>query len=108
MKLVASESSIENSIIKYLTCSGWYCWKNLDQPLFANGSYRKLKYGQIKGISDLVAIKKSRVIFLEIKTLKGRLSKSQLIFGDKIISAGGEFYAISSILELKDIILSKN
>ena len=104
MELKIKESDIENAVIQYLTYSGWYCWKNLDQPLFANGSYIKLRTGQIRGISDLVAIKKGFVIWLEVKTLKGRLSKFQKIFRDNIINAGGEYFIVRSIDDVKEII----
>lgn len=99
-----NESQIEKSIIEFLSYSKWFVWKNLDQPLFANGSYRRLRPGQIKGISDLIAIKNGRVLFLEVKSRKGRLSESQKQFGEQIINAGGEFHVVRSISDVEEII----
>ena len=53
-----------------------------------------------KGMSDLTAIKKGRVFWVEIKTKSGKLSSHQIKFRDMIESVGGDYWTIRSVEEI--------
>ena len=79
------ESSIQSHIKHYLMAKGWMVWKN-HQSL---GSY--------KGLADLTAIRNGIIIFIEVKTEKGKLSEHQKQFRDDIIRNGGNFFVARSL-----------
>ncbi len=60
---------------------------------------RSKKMGLRSGVSDLVAFPKGRVVFLEVKTPKGRLSKNQREFRDIVLALGLEYYVVRSVDE---------
>ncbi len=60
--------------------------------------------GAYKGIPDIIAIRNNRVLFLEIKRPKGRLSDYQKQFQSDIEGQGGEYYVIKCIEDLVKII----
>lgn len=82
------ENEIQQDVREYLQWRGWYVIRN-QQSL---GSHR--------GLADLTAIKDGRVVFIEIKTPEGRLSRHQRNFRDEILSHGGEYIVIRSLDEI--------
>ena len=87
------ESEIQKAVIDYLRLKGWFVWKNNQAGIYKKetGSYIPL---QVKGVADLTAIKDGKVVFIEVKTGKGKLSDHQEAFRKAIVKAGG-FYVIS-------------
>ena len=73
------ESEIRRQIQDYLRLRGWFCFYIL-QGL---GSYR--------GAPDLIAVKNGRVIFIELKTSRGRQSEHQKKFQADLEAHGGEY-----------------
>lgn len=86
------ESVIQTHIKRYLQYKGWFVFKN-HQSL---GSY--------KGVSDLTAIKNGVVLWIEVKTEKGKLSEDQNRFRDDMIHAGGNYFVARSIDDVVDIL----
>ena len=82
------ENEIQSQVRDYLRLKNWYVIRN-QQGL---GSHR--------GQADLTTVKNGRVIFIEIKTGKGKLSKHQEKFRDDILSHGGEYVVIRSLDEI--------
>ena len=82
------ESEIQAQVKEYLQLQGWYVMRH-QQGL-----------GALRGLSDLTAIKDGLTIYLEIKTLKGNLSKYQEAFRDEIISHGGTYLVIRDLSEI--------
>ena len=72
----ATERQIEVSILQLLTYSGYYCYRNRDQAKKIGNSYRSDPW-EFRGQSDLEVFVQGRVIFLEVKTPKGRQSQHQ-------------------------------
>ena len=62
------ENMIKKQVKDYLNVRGWYHFPILQQL----GSY--------PGISDIIAIKNGRVLFIEVKSAKGVLSPAQKRF----------------------------
>lgn len=87
-KFKLSESDIKEQIKGYLRIKGWFSF-----PIFQGlGSY--------KGISDRIAVKGGRVLFIEVKTDKGNQSNDQIDFQADIEGSGGEYYVVRSLEDL--------
>ena len=86
------ESDIQRAIRDYLRLMGWFVWHNL-QSL---GSYR--------GLADLTAVKDGTVLFIEVKTSKGRLTQHQERFRDHLTQAGGHYVVARSIDDVEEAI----
>jgi len=87
-KIKLTETGIKYQIREYLSWTGWFAFPIL-QSL---GSYR--------GICDIIAIKKGKVFFIEVKTKKGKQSEYQKDFQKKIESHGGNYILVHSLDEL--------
>ena len=74
-----TESEIQTAIRQLLQARGWFVIR-LQQGL-----------GCHRGLSDLVAIKQGRVVWIEVKTPRGRLSEYQLAFARSVDGHGGEY-----------------
>ena len=83
-----TETDIRRQIKDYLAYRQWFCFHVL-QGL---GSYR--------GIPDLVAVKNGRVLFIELKTPRGRQSKYQRKFQADLEAAGGEYVLCRGVDDL--------
>lgn len=86
---VTPEGIIKKDVKEALKKMGWFVFHIHQQSYHAH-----------KGISDLIALKKGRTIYLEIKTPIGKTSKAQVEFGDMITEAGGEYYIVRSLEDL--------
>ncbi len=87
-KKTTPEGAIKKAVKQYLTLQGWFIFPIL-QGL-----------GAFKGISDFIAVKNGRVLFLEIKTPMGTLSENQQRFGTQIKDNRGEYIVIRSVDDL--------
>lgn len=105
-----SEADIENQILTVLSLKGIFVWKNQTAGYFDKKRriFRKPKSRfQIKGTSDVLGVYKGRLIAIEVKTDKGRLSPEQKTFLDRINNEGGIAAVCRSVEELNEKILSK-
>ncbi len=82
-----TENEIQSSIRQILEWRGWYVMR-IQQGL-----------GCQKGISDLIAVKNGRTVFLEIKKPTGKQSKDQLEFEADVKAHGGEYVVLRSVDE---------
>lgn len=88
--LKLTETDIRRQVRDYLRLRGWFCFHVL-QGL---GSHR--------GISDLIAVKGGRVLFVELKTATGRQSGYQETFQIELERAGGEYVLCRGIGDLQE------
>ena len=79
------ETIIQNAVKQYLQMRGWFVIRN-QQGL-----------GSHKGMADLTACKNGTVVFIEVKTPKGKLSDWQIKFGAEIKTAGCAFEIARSV-----------
>jgi len=86
-----SESEIRRQVQDYLRWNGWFVYYNL-QGL-----------GCYPGLSDLVAVRASRVVHIEIKRPTGRQSEKQKDFQRKLEAAGGEYVLARGIDDVKHL-----
>ena len=105
-----TEKELENLLLEYLSRTGWFCWKNQTVGIY---NAKKKCYQMpnsphaLKGVSDIVAIKRGRVLFIEVKTLKGKQSEHQKEFERNLKTMGGNYLLIRSLKELKEQLLEK-
>ncbi len=85
------ESDIKKQVVPYLRLKGWFVFPIMQGAL----AYR--------GISDLIAIKQGRVLFVELKTAHGVLSDYQKKFQEDITTHGGEYLVIRSVEDLETV-----
>ena len=79
------ETAIKRQVKQYLQYRGWFVFPVL-QGL-----------GAYKGISDLIALKRGRVAFIEVKRPGGRQSEHQKSFQENIEAQGGEYWLVRSV-----------
>jgi len=60
--------------------------------------------GVLAGVSDLVIVLKENVVFIEVKTEKGIISKSQKEFGEWVNKLGHEWQVWRSMKEVQKFI----
>lgn len=75
-----TETDIRRQVRDYLRIKGWFVFHILQGGV---GVYR--------GITDLIAVKDGRVLFIELKTPRGRQSEHQKKFQADLEAAGGEY-----------------
>ncbi len=85
-----TETDIRRQVTDYLQLRQYFCFYVL-QGL---GSYR--------GIPDLVAVKNGRVLFIELKTARGRQSEHQKKFQSDLEAHGGEYILCRGIDDLME------
>lgn len=83
------ENVIKKQVSDWLDIHGWFHFPIL-QSL---GSYR--------GIPDKIAVKAGIVLFLEMKSQTGTLSKYQKEFRRRIIEKGGHYLVVKSEEDIK-------
>jgi len=82
------ERDILRQVRDYLAWHGWMTIR------FQQG------LGSHKGLSDLVAIKDGRTIWIEVKTRRGNLSSHQIKFQEQINLHEGTYWVIRSLDQL--------
>ncbi len=74
-----TETQVRAEVREYLQWSGWFVF------------YLLQGLGSYPGLSDLVAAKDGRVVFIELKRPTGKQSEKQRAFQRKLEAAGGEY-----------------
>ena len=90
-KLKASEADIKQLTWDYMQIKGWFIFPIL-QSL---GSY--------KGISDYIAIKAGRTVYIETKSPAGEQRQGQKDFQADIEAHGGEYFLVDCYEDLLKI-----
>lgn len=88
---VTPETATKNVVKQWLTLNGWSWWWHLQS------------IGTYPGLPDLEAIREGRVVYLEIKSPRGKLSPAQEAFRDMITAAGGEYREVRSLDDVMDL-----
>jgi len=84
-----TETDIRRQIQDYLRIRGWFVF------------YILQGLGAYKGIPDLIAVKNGRVLFIELKTARGRQSDYQKQFPADLEAAGGEYVLCRGVDDLQ-------
>jgi len=81
-KLKVSESDVKKLLTDRLRIDGWFIFPILQS------------LGCFPGITDFIAVKQSRVLFIETKSPAGKQRPDQIIFQNFIEAHGGEYWLI--------------
>jgi len=93
--MTPSEKQIEISILQLLNQRGFYCYRNHDQAKKIGDSYRKDVWAP-RGQPDLEVMTKSGIVFLEVKTAKGKQSEDQIKFQEKCEGYNIPYFVVRS------------
>ncbi len=85
-----TETEIRRQVRDYLRIRGWFVFHIL-QGL-----------GCYLGVTDLIAVRGGRVIFIELKTARGRQSDYQRKFQADLEAAGGEYILCRGAEDLQE------
>jgi penicillin-binding protein-related factor A (putative recombinase) len=86
------EKGIENAILRFLKQLGIYCWKNQSVGIYdpVRRTFRRPNNeAHIKGVSDILGIVEGKMLAIEVKSAKGRVSPEQRVFITRINNEGG-------------------
>lgn len=88
------ELNIQTNIINFLRISGILCFSVPNGTHIKNVATRTLmkRSGLLSGVSDLIIVLKNRIVFIEVKTEKGKQSENQKKFENQIKALGFEYY----------------
>ena len=81
-KLKASESDIKKLTRDYMQIRGWFIFPVVQSM------------GCYKGISDFIAIKAGRTVYIETKSPAGKQRPEQVTFQENIEAKGGEYFLV--------------
>jgi hypothetical protein len=100
------EKEIENSIIDHLRKKRFFTFRvhNVTQFDPHINAYRKPGKGYVPGVSDLIAMKDKRIVFLEVKTPQGSQDPNQKLFEDRVRDEGFEYYVVRSIEDVDNLL----
>jgi Holliday junction resolvase len=85
-----TETDIRRQVTDYLQLRQYFCF------------YVLQGLGAYKGIPDLIAVKDGRVLFIELKTPRGRQSEYQRKFQANLEAAGGEYVLCRGVDDLQE------
>jgi Holliday junction resolvase len=94
------ESDIQRGIVQALSYAGWVVMHIPNQSTRG----RQRWAGLMPGAPDLVAVKRGRVVFLEVKTEKGEVSEKQLEVHDLLRLHGMDVRVVRGIDDIADLI----
>ena len=97
------ETDIQRAICDYLSLKKHFFWRQNTVPVFDKGFYRPMPKYSMNGLPDIIVIKDGFFIGLEVKRPKTKQSESQLLFEELCHKAGGEYYVVRSIDDVKEI-----
>jgi len=86
-----TEADLTRSIRNLLRILGVYHWKQWQGPM-----------SQPKGVSDIIGIYKGRMLAIEVKTRRGRVSEYQQRFIDAVKRHGGIAFIARSVEDVMD------
>ena len=98
------EKDIENIILEYLMYQNIFAWKNNTVGIYDKGKgvYRKnMNKYVINGVADVLGLlPDGRMLAIEVKTPKGRVSPSQQKFLDRVNKSGGVAFVARDLIDV--------
>lgn len=101
-----TEHEIQKSVVRWFKKNypNYIIFSTNNEATFKNQYF--LESGVLSGVSDLVVILPNKVLFVELKTERGKQSKSQKEFEVKIKSLNYNYYIIRNLENFKELIKS--
>jgi hypothetical protein len=102
-----SENEIQNEVFDVLKDEGIFFWRSNNIPVCntkgrGKWRYRKLPKHTPRGLPDIIAIYKGRLVAIEVKRKYEKLTPEQADIGLKIVSNGGEYLVVRSAEETRE------
>lgn len=99
------ESEVKKSVADYLQYQRnlgelIYFRLNAGSFIVTDGQYRRRIQGAPKGTADYLVVKDGQVIFLEIKSEKGKLSPEQIEFSKEVQKQKAIYFIVRSLEDL--------
>ena len=94
------ESAVQRAIVQALSYAGWVVMHIPNQSTRG----RQRWAGLMPGAPDLVAVKHGRVVFLEVKTERGKVSEKQSEVHDLLRLHGMEVRVVRNIDDIMDLV----
>lgn len=101
-----TESALQMQIAQVLRMQGYIFFSVPNEALGKinhrgdkNRMMRLKAMGLRSGVSDLVVVLKDRVIFMEVKTERGKQSESQFAFEKEVAALGHQYVVVKSVEE---------
>lgn len=105
------ESDLQKAIVEYLELMGVYFFA-INNEMAGGGKSAKIRMQHFKamglraGASDLVLVLREKVVFMEVKTEKGRQSESQKTFQMVVESLGHRYEVVRSVGDVEKLLNS--
>ena len=98
------EKTIENNILIYLRGRQIFSWKVKTVGTFDTklGRFRKPSPLYLKGVSDILGLYNGKMIAIEVKSKKGRLSEDQKLFLHNVNVNGGVGFVARSVEDVEE------
>ncbi len=97
------ETEIQSAICDYLALKKHFFWRQNSSGSFQNGKFVKLPKYSMSGLPDIIVIKDGFFIGLEVKKQNTKQNKNQKEFEKGLKNAGGEYYVVRNIDDVKNI-----
>jgi len=94
------ESAVQRAIVQALSYAGWLVMHIPNQSTRG----RQRWAGLLPGAPDLLAIKQGRVVFLEVKTEKGKVSEKQAEVHDLLRRQKAEVRVVRGVDDISDLL----
>lgn len=98
------ETDVQKAICDYLAHRKHFFWRNNNMPVYNHQTqqYRAMPKYSMKGVPDIIVVKDGWFVGLEVK-MGSKQSDDQKIFEKGVKEAGGEYYVVRSIDDVKEI-----
>ena len=105
-----TEKQIENAILDYLSYLPGVYWRNNSVGIYdsAKKVYRKPSKYHRNGTSDILGCYFGKLVAIEVKTKKGRLSSNQKAFLEDINKNGGIGFVARSVDDVRKELYQQN
>ena len=99
----ANEHSIQLAILQFLAFAGVYAWRNQSGALPAvyRGRKRLIRFGKVGSADILGVLPGGKLLAIEVKAMKGKVTPAQQEFLDNINSNGGVAFVARSIEDVQ-------
>lgn len=100
-----TEHELQRCILDYLTQKRIFHWRNNSGALHSvyKGKARFMRFGAV-GSPDIFAVKNGKIVGIEVKGPRGKLSAAQDEFGSRLIVAGGDYIVAYSLDDVMAIL----
>ena len=102
---VPLEKDIQRAICDYLALKKYFFWRQNTGAImdFKSGGFRAMPKYSMTGVPDIIVIRDGWFIGLEVKRPNTKQSPAQKDFEKGCKDAGGEYWVVRSIEDVKEI-----